>query len=410
MVGIAAWKSDERIRLQFAKLAERNDTVLATVADGIAVLDAAGLVIQANPAAYALLGPDVLGRGLGALLRPGLEGLPRNGFDGLLAAVADARALSRVQVQTRLDGRPVELSLRPVAVDGATDDVRAVLSVRDMQQQRRAEHAERSLASARRREADQRRAAGELAAAFRPMPLDVPDAEIGVTYLPAQSAPAGGDSYDWSVLADRGIQVVVVDAMGSGLPAMRQALAVTATIRTLTLADYPFSALLARTARLLERDDDELVATVLVARYWPRSGRVSLVGAGHPPALHVHPGQTAHEIEALGVPIGYPGGGSDGVVELVLAPGETLLLYTDGLIEGTRNVLEGLAALTDACTTRALVPAQELTDWLISDLSTCARYEDDCLALAVRRPLPLTSRPAAPGPQAVGSEAPVSSL
>lgn len=384
-VGIAAWASDEGVRARFAGLAERSELVLATVADGIAVIDADGRVVQANPAAYALLGVDPVGRTLSGLFQPDSECPASTTFGDLLAAAVAGTAVSRLPLQARVDGRPLEVTLRPVGEDRG--DVSAVLSVRDMLAQRRAEQAERSLVSARQREADQRRAATELAAAFRPTPLDLPDAEIGVTYLPAQSAPAGGDSYDLCLLPDGAVQVVVVDAMGSGLPAMRQALAVTATIRTLTLADCPLSALLARTARLLEREDDELVATVLVARYWPRTGEVRLAGAGHPPAMLSRLGHRAVEVEAPGVPIGYPGGGSDRVVELLLTPGDTLLLYTDGLIEGTRDVLEGLAALADACTTGAAVDPQLLTDSLIRDLSTCARHQDDCLALALRRPV-----------------------
>lgn len=393
LVGIVAWRSEEVLRTGYARLAERNDAVLACVVDGILAIDAGGRIRAANPAAHELLGCEPVGRDLGDVLA-GHEDR-RGGGEAVARLVECAGAYEAVEGErllSQINATPLVVTQRPLS-NPASGDVVAVVSLRDLRLQRRAELAERQLATLAEHEAEGRRAVRALAVAVHPDPLVLEGARLGVTYLPAERAPAGGDHYDWLQLPDGAVQLVVVDAMGRGVSATKQALTVSSTVRTLTLEGCPLLDLLRRTGELLRLADAELIATVLVARYHPSTGAVSLAGAGHPPALHVRGGAAraggvrergAREIDAPGVPLGCPGAGSESVTEVVLAPGDTLLLYTDGLIEGTRDVQAGLDALASAATAMSHVGVQEMADRLLVELPTCARNQDDCLVLALR--------------------------
>src|SRR5207237_4884149 len=97
----------------------------------------------------------------------------------------------------------------------------------------------------------------------------------------------------------------------------------------------------------------------------PDDGSVELAGAGHPPALVVSPEGKSRFITAPGIPIGWPGAGSSEVVSLALERSETLVLYTDGLVEATKDILDGLDALAEAAAEAAGYPAGPLARALV---------------------------------------------
>jgi anti-sigma regulatory factor (Ser/Thr protein kinase) len=125
----------------------------------------------------------------------------------------------------------------------------------------------------------------------------------------------------------------------------------------------------------------------MVGRYWPDSGRVDLAGGGHPPALLVS-GDTVQEIAAPGIPLGWPGAGSHACVSLTLDRSDTLVLYTDGLIEATKDILVGLAALSTAALATASYPAEGMARALVERALEGADRHDDSLALVIRRRVP----------------------
>ncbi|GAB7191522.1 hypothetical protein NUM3379_22300 [Kineococcus sp. NUM-3379] len=384
-VGIASWRADEMVRERLAELGARSRLIMSTVEDAIVAVDTTGCVVEANPAATRLLGA-----GRPVRRRPLQELVPG------VCDVAQMRDLARGQrpavpgeaVVPSAQGGPVRVGVRVVPVRG-DESVRAVVTLRDLSTAERADNAERALVDLTERERAQRRDVAALSGAVRPPALAVEGLELAVAYEPAASAPAGGDLYDWLVLPSGEVLVVVVDAMGRGTAATRDALAVTTTVRTLAVAGCPLEDLVARAAAVLDVTSPELLATLLVAVVDPPTGRVRLAGGGHPPALVVSPG-AAREVSAEGLGIGYPDPGSFAVREVVLAPGESLVLYTDGLIEGTHDVSAGLRELAgtaaELAAELAAVPPSELAARLLTDVVTCALDDDDCLALVVRRP------------------------
>ncbi|MGZ3146276.1 PP2C family protein-serine/threonine phosphatase [Lentzea chajnantorensis] len=221
----------------------------------------------------------------------------------------------------------------------------------------------------------------ELEDALRPPPPVVPGVELGVHYRPAdRDAPTGGDLYDWFVLADGTLQITVVDAVGHGVTCTRNALNVTHTIRTLTLDGYPLEDLVRRAAEI----NEGLMATLLVARLDPRTGALRLAGGGHPPALLVPgTGDTAY-LPAKGRGVGFPVPGSTGINTTVLAPGDLLLLYTDGLVESRGDVDEGELRLSSAAKAYADQPLDLALSTIVADMHDIVLYTDDTVLLGVR--------------------------
>jgi serine phosphatase RsbU (regulator of sigma subunit)/anti-sigma regulatory factor (Ser/Thr protein kinase) len=238
-------------------------------------------------------------------------------------------------------------------------------------------------------QAAQREVVHQLQEAVRPPMPDVASAELGVHYLPAEpGAPTGGDLYDWLVLPDGELHLAVVDVMGKGVAATKDAVGVTHALRLLALDGCTMDRLVARAGALVTSQNPDLVATVLVARYRPSDGVVQLAGGGHPPALLVTEAGSARLVAAPGVAIGWPGAGSSEVVSVVLDRRDTLVLYTDGLIEATKDILVGLDALTVAAAETAQYPAPHLARALVQRALSGAERRDDTLALVLRRRTP----------------------
>jgi serine phosphatase RsbU (regulator of sigma subunit)/anti-sigma regulatory factor (Ser/Thr protein kinase) len=235
----------------------------------------------------------------------------------------------------------------------------------------------------------QREVVHRLQEAVRPPTPVVDGAELGVHYLPADpSAPTGGDLHDWLVLPDGDLHLAVVDIMGKGVAATKDAVAVTHGLRLLALEGCPIARLVARADRLLTAHTPDLVATVVVARYRPADGRVWLAGGGQPPPLLVSAAGDVKLVPAPGVALGWPGAGSSEVVELQLERHDTLVLYTDGLIESTKDVIVGLENLVRAASQIARYPSAHVARALVERSLSGAMRRDDSLALVLRRRMP----------------------
>lgn len=237
----------------------------------------------------------------------------------------------------------------------------------------------------------------ELQQAVLPPAPAVPNTELGRYYVGAESAfSTGGDIYDWVVLPNGDLHIAIADIMGKGVSATKDALTVTHALRMLALEGCPIGDLVKRAEPMVMAMSAELVATVLVGHYTPSTGEIRLAGGGHPPALLLHDGK-AEEIEVPGIPLGFPGAGSIGVTELTLDRDDTLILYTDGLIETGRDIIMGLFQLRQAAEDTFGYPAASQARALVDRALTGAVRRDDSLALVLRRRVPPES-PARPAP------------
>ncbi|MDT0444849.1 PP2C family protein-serine/threonine phosphatase [Streptomyces johnsoniae] len=252
----------------------------------------------------------------------------------------------------------------------------------------------------------------ELEDALRPPPIDVDGLELAVHYAPAGTdAPTGGDLYDWFRLPDGSVHITVVDALGHGVTSTRSALNVTHAVRTLALEGHRLDSIIARTDEILLPFDRELMATVQLARLSPATGELLLANGSHPPALLIGADGGHRYLEVKGRGIGFPMAGSDAVLRTALAPGDLLVLYTDGLTESRKDPLEGEARLIRAATRHARMPIGDVPSAIAGDMHTVILHPDDTLALAVRalpQPAPAApparARPVPPGRRAPGRQ------
>ncbi|MDT0379270.1 PP2C family protein-serine/threonine phosphatase [Streptomyces sp. DSM 42041] len=228
----------------------------------------------------------------------------------------------------------------------------------------------------------------ELEDALRPPPLTVPGLELAVHYAPADThAPTGGDLYDWFTLPDGTVHITVVDALGHGVRSTRDALNVTHAVRTLALEGHPPATLVERAGEIVSGVDAETMATVLLARLDPATGHLSLANGSHPPALLVRRDGTTEYLEVRGRGVGFPLPGSEGTLTVGLAPGDLVLLYTDGLTESRRDPVEGEARLVTAAVEHRERPIEEVPGAVADAMHTVVLHPDDTLALAMRLPL-----------------------
>ena len=226
----------------------------------------------------------------------------------------------------------------------------------------------------------------KLQEAVVPPAPDVPQVELAVEYVPSDDvAPTGGDLYDWHVLPDGDIHLAVVDVLGHGVSATKAALSVMHTLRVVAAEGTPLVDIIARVDSLMQVQEPDLVATAVVARYTPATGRLRVASGGHPPGLVLRGDGSVSLVDATGSTIGWPGASSDAVSELFLEVGETLLLYTDGLVEARKDMLRGLEYLVAYAGSTSRLPTSEVPSSLVGRMLAGAQRRDDTLALVLRR-------------------------
>jgi serine phosphatase RsbU (regulator of sigma subunit)/pSer/pThr/pTyr-binding forkhead associated (FHA) protein len=145
-----------------------------------------------------------------------------------------------------------------------------------------------------------------------------------------------GDLYDFFPLKDGRLAFFVGDVSGKGMPAALFMIAVRTLIRHLApTAEGPADALLKLNDALAADNPSGMFVTLAHGIYTARTGEVILALGGHPPPLLRQPGgQVVETAVPPGRLLGYEG--DDLALKdtrLQLAPGETLVFYTDGFTE-----------------------------------------------------------------------------
>lgn len=169
-----------------------------------------------------------------------------------------------------------------------------------------------------------------------PARLSLPGYEIARHYEGA--GPVGGDYCDALDAGDGGLHFALGDVSGKGVAASMLMAHLHATLRALVPLGLPLDQLVARASGLFcESALPNHFATLVCGRAG-RSGDVEICNAGHVPPLVAR----RHEIERVaptGLPIGMFCDARFTVTRLRLSPGDTILLYTDGVSE-TRSAAE----------------------------------------------------------------------
>lgn len=152
-------------------------------------------------------------------------------------------------------------------------------------------------------------------------------------YTPALEV--GGDFYDFIHLDRNRTGIVIGDVSGKGVPAALYMAKLGSDMRTLAYTESEPAAALAKLNDLLAaRSRRGMFATLLYAELDARTGRVVIANAGHlPPVIKKPDGSVVRFSKAGGAPLGMLPGMQFVQETLTLDRGDTVILYTDGIVE-----------------------------------------------------------------------------
>ncbi len=254
---------------------------------------------------------------------------------------------------------------------------------------------------------------------------DIPGMSVAARYVPTGGGlDVGGDWYDMIPLPNGKIALVIGDVQGHDVRAAGLMGQLRIALRAYASEGHHPDAVLSRASRFLaginasetEGDDTEpRFATCLYTEVDPGTGRLTIARAGHPdPAIRLTDGTMLLRPTADGLPLGIDPDTDYPTTRLLLEPGETMLVCTDGLIETgghdletgwerLRGIIEGhsfdedggraadcLESLADALVQGVHGPSSHYTTGPLVD-----RREDDiAVLLLAREGAPLTGVPA----------------
>lgn len=218
---------------------------------------------------------------------------------------------------------------------------------------------------------------------------DYPGWQLTTCYQPARVV--GGDLYDFHTFSDGRLGLIIGDVADKGVAA---AIVMASTCSMLRAAAQAFSSpgeVLKQVNDLLyTTTPDRIFVTCFFAILDPKSGTLQYANAGHDlPYLHMH--GKVEELRATGMPLGLMPGMYYEEREITLAPGASILFYSDGLVEAhnPQGEMFGFPRLKSLLTeTQRHLP---LINFLLDDLKQFTQedweQEDDITLIALQRML-----------------------
>jgi sigma-B regulation protein RsbU (phosphoserine phosphatase) len=202
------------------------------------------------------------------------------------------------------------------------------------------------------------------------------------------AGPVSGDYCDLAPDGDGSLFFMLGDVSGKGVAAAMLMTQLHATFRSLKSVGLPLTQIVEQASRLLCESSLPTQYATLVCGKADAAGSVEICNAGHLPVLWLNGGQV-RTIDATGLPVGVFCEQEFSTCTVRLQPGDSLLLYTDGLseardIHGAEYGVDRLAKL--ASSTHASSPVTMINACL-EDLKTFsggARKSDDLTIMAVR--------------------------
>ena len=224
-----------------------------------------------------------------------------------------------------------------------------------------------------------------------PIPPEIPDLELAAAYRPATEAlEVGGDFYDVFPVGPADWVVTLGDVCGKGLDAAIVTALTRHTIRALAVSHEAPSRMLTDLNEVLRQHDAEQFCTAVIVRMRRTTdGWEAVVSSGgHPPALLVSADQPPRSFEVPGPLVGVFEDAEFVDRHLRLAPGDGLVLYTDGVTESRRaSALFGDERLRSVVGEQGPSP-HAIVDGLIAGVLDFqdGRPRDDVAVLALRVP------------------------
>lgn len=224
----------------------------------------------------------------------------------------------------------------------------------------------------------ERNVAETLQRAFLPVNFpEWPGIRFNAHYRPGSSeADIGGDWYDAFDIAGDKVLVTIGDVTGKGVDAARLMVLMRQAIRIAAL-DSDDPAKIAETCnRLMFSEQGDRLASTFLGVLDPRTRKLTYVSAGHaPPFVRLADG-TVKSLESPSMPLGAFNNAEFECYSTVLAEGSMLIMYTDGIIENTHDVIAGTEMLEKLIASTALMHSRSPAEFIERTIADAAPRDD----------------------------------
>lgn len=216
-------------------------------------------------------------------------------------------------------------------------------------------------------------------------------AEFEISALMEAAKEVGGDFYDFFLLGEEKLAFLIADVSGKGIPAAMFMMRAKTQLKSLAESGLPLDEVFRRANdALCENNKAGMFVTVWMGIVDLATGEVTYVNAGHNPVIRREAdGEAAYLRSAAGFVLGGLEGFPYTADTVQLAPGDTLLLYTDGITEAQNKNQEqfGEEALLENVRMDASGAPADLCEAIresVTAFTGDAEQFDDFTLLAVR--------------------------
>ncbi|MGA8796979.1 MAG: PP2C family protein-serine/threonine phosphatase, partial [Candidatus Cybelea sp.] len=207
---------------------------------------------------------------------------------------------------------------------------------------------------------------------------------LGATYLPAaEEAKIGGDWYDAFELPGDRVLLAIGDVAGHGIDAAVAMNRTRQLVMSCALIDPRPGPVLERVNVELHRNQSPMV-TAMIALVDARTCEFAYAAAGHPPPVLLEPERGARFLEVGSVPLGVLGNAVFRDHRVQSMPGALLVLYTDGVIEHSRDVVAGEELLLAAVESAAQASPADIAAAIRYRIFGDGKASDDVAILTLR--------------------------
>jgi serine phosphatase RsbU (regulator of sigma subunit)/catechol 2,3-dioxygenase-like lactoylglutathione lyase family enzyme len=206
----------------------------------------------------------------------------------------------------------------------------------------------------------------------------------------------GGDYYDFLDLGPDRFGLVIADVSGKGIAAALLMANLQANLRSQSAIslDQPQRLLCAVNQLFCQNTPDGSFATLFLADYHVPTGCLRYVNCGHPPALILRCDDSIDRLDPTATVLGIFKKWDCELGEQTIHPGDTLVLYTDGITESFNEAQDeyGEARLIESLLRHRAQPSQSLLQNIVADVrqfSPHEQHDDITLIIAKSSPAPL---------------------
>jgi PAS domain S-box-containing protein len=347
-------------------------SVLETLNQGVVISDEDRRIVFANSMFLEMSkmsAEEVLGRSV-------MDLYPPDDVGRLQEFIARREAQGRARYEfyiPQADGGRLPVAVTSRLVHGGDGRAYGVVTATDISDQKRAQmelSQTNALLLERHRQMEQElQLAERVQQSLAPKGLTWGGVSVEAHYQPASSI--GGD-YGLVIPSDDRLDVVVCDVSGHGISSAL----VANRIYSETMAQIERGAELGSMLRHLNHFAVQNLAssnfffTVAAVRLYHARGRLQFAGAGHPPAILIHRGQSPRLLESTNMVLGLfeDAVDTESSVETVLQRGDRVVIYTDGLTENFNSQREmlGVGGLKEILTEASTLPLDEMKSQILN--------------------------------------------